>query len=247
MTPDLIRSETLQSAGGTRHGFFGRCGGVSGGLYTSLNCSYSASDASEDVRENRARVVKALGGVCLITNRQVHGDRVRVVGSATDPDAMVEADGLVTTEPGVCIGALGADCAPVLFATRGIVGVAHAGWQGALAGITDAVIREMLRLGARVEDIVAAIGPAIQPPSYEVGDAFRTKLLSQSPVDASECFHNHPGTGNVHFDLPGYIERRLSHGGVRQIERSNIDTYTNASSYFSYRRVCHRGEEDYGR
>ena len=245
--PDFTSSDLLAGVPGTSHGFFGRTGGVSQGLFASLNCSYSANDKPSNVRENRGRVVQVLRGRVLITNRQVHGRRVRRVDAKTDPDALVEADGLVTTEPGICLGALGADCAPVLFAAPGIIGAAHAGWQGALAGINEAVIRAMESLGARLQDIVAAIGPAIQHGSYEVGDVFRSNLLSQSPVDAVKCFHHHPVTGNVHFDLPGYVEYRLEQAGIQRIDRSAVDTYAEEAGYFSYRRTCHRGEADYGR
>ncbi len=245
--PEHTRCAELVALAGVRHGFFGRQGGVSGGLYESLNCSFTANDVPESVRENRERVASALGGDVLVTNRQVHGRSVRVVGESTNPEAVAEADGLVTRTPGICIGALGADCAPVLFAAPGIVGVAHAGWQGALAGVTDAVIETMGGLGADRNSIVAAIGPAIQLASYEVGEAFRDRLLADSPVDAEDCFQRHPQSGNVHFNLPGYIELRLRRASISMVSRSEADTYADESKYFSYRRTCHRGELDYGR
>lgn len=240
-------STLLADQGDVSHGFFGREGGVSGGLYASLNCSFNADDARDNVRENRDRVVRVLGGHRLVTNRQVHGRDVRIVDADTAAEAYCEADGLVTRDPGVCIGALGADCAPVLLAAPGVVGAAHAGWQGALRGVTDAVIDRMLGPGVERADIVAAIGPAIAPLSYEVGEVFRDRLLAESPVDAGDCFIIHPQTGNVHFDLPGYIELRLRAAGISRVERIAADTYAEESTYFSYRRACHRGEADYGR
>ncbi len=247
MLPTSEISALLQQQTSINHGFFGRTGGVSDGLFASLNCSYGAADEKNNIRQNRDAVVRTLGGRKLITNRQVHGRDVRIVDNDTDEEALYEADGLVTTEPGICIGALGADCAPVLFAAPGVVGAAHAGWQGALKGVTDSVIVTMRGLGVRVDSIAVAIGPAIAPLSYEVGATFRENLLEQSPINAEGCFLAHPDTGNVHFDLPAYIELRLKAAGVNQVERSATDTYADESGYFSYRRSCHRGEPDYGR
>ena len=246
MTPDFDTSPVLEAVPGIRHGFFTRTGGTSGGPFESLNCSPNAGDSPENVRENRRRVVRALDGCCLVTNRQVHGRRVRMVGRDTDAEALEEADGLVTTDRGVCIGALGADCAPVLFAGPGVVGAAHVGWKGALAGITDAVIESMGAFTDRGR-IAAAIGPAIQPLSYEVGEEFRDRLLGMSPVDARDCFLTLPDTRRVHFDLPAYIERRLRHAGILRLDRSALDTYADGNRFFSYRRSCHRGVPEYGR
>ncbi len=246
MTPDFDTSPALETVPGIRHGFFTRMGGTSGGPFESLNCSPNAGDSPENVRENRRRVVQALDGCFLVTNRQVHGRRVRTVDGDTDAEVLEEADGLMTTDRGVCIGALGADCAPVLFAAPGVVGVAHVGWKGALVGITDAVIESMENITDR-RRIVAAIGPAIQPLSYEVGEEFRDRLLGVSPVDARDCFLSHPDTRRVHFDLPAYIERRLRHAGILQLDRSASDTYADAKRFFSYRRSCHRGTPEYGR
>ncbi len=246
MTPEFDTSPVLEAVPGIRHGFFTRRGGTSGGPFESLNCSPNAGDSPESVRENRMRVVRALNGHCLVTNRQVHGRRVRLVGRDTDAAALEEADGLVTTDRGVCIGALGADCAPVLFAAPGVVGAAHVGWKGALAGITDAVIESMEAFTDR-RRIAAAVGPAIQPLSYEVGGDFRDRLLEMSPVYAEDCFLSHPDTRRVHFDLPAYIERRLRHAGILQLDRSASDTYVDEKRFFSYRRSCHQGTPEYGR
>lgn len=246
LTPEFDTSPALENVPGIRHGFFTRRGGTSGGPFESLNCSPNAGDSPENVQENRRRVVQALGGHCLVTNRQVHGRRVRVVDGDTDAEALEEADGLVTVDRGICIGALGADCAPVLFAAPGVVGAAHVGWKGALAGITDTVIEAMEAFTDR-RRIVAAIGPAIQPLSYEVGEEFRDRLLAMSTMDAEDCFLSHPDTRRVHFDLPAYTERRLRHAGIREVERTASDTYMDEKRFFSYRRSCHRGVPQYGR
>ncbi len=245
--PTRYTSSLLRDIPEIRHGFFSRKGGVSVGLHASLNCSFDAGDHRQHVLENRDRVVQALEGSRLITNWQVHGKKVRVVGSETDTDSAVEADGLVTSDMGVCIGAMGADCAPVLLAAPGVVGAAHAGWLGALSGVTDAVLDSMETLGAQRDRIAVAIGPAIQSISYEVGDRFRERFMDESPINAAACFFRHAETGRMHFDLPGYIERRLLHAGIRQFDRSPWDTYSNDSLFFSFRRARHQGESVYGR
>ena len=169
--------------------------------------------------------------------------------SLTETVSEFEGDGLVTDLRGVALGALGADCAPVLFADpgAGVIGAAHGGWQGALVGVTDAVIDAMEAIGASRGSMVAAIGPAIQLGSYEVGEAFRSRFLEESPIDSEDCFHDSAETGNVHFDLPGYLVRRLTAAGVGRIDDLGLDTYADESRFFSYRRMCHRGESVYGR
>ena len=239
----------LDQLNGICHGFFGRNGGVSQALFESLNCSPFSGDDVDCIQENRDRIRSSLRATRLITNKQVHGSNVRLVDRTTDPSTVCEADGLVTSQPGIALGALGADCAPVLFADSiaGVIGAAHAGWQGALAGITDAVIKEMCASGASEKSIVVAVGPAIQSQSYEVGDRFRENLLKQSPVDAADCFFRHESTAQVHFDLPAYIALRLKAAGLENITVLSVDTYTNPSRYFSYRRACHNNEDNYGR
>ena len=245
--PTFLWNARLQHCPGIRHGFFTRQGGVSCGLYASLNCSLATGDFRKNVLANRHRVVEVLEGHCLITNQQVHGSQVRMVDKNTDAGSTVEADGIVTTDRGVCIGVLGADCAPVLLAAPGMIGAAHAGWRGALLGITDAIIETMEISGVHRGAITAAIGPSIQCASYEVGEEFRERFLGASPIDARGCFRLHPDTRKVHFDLPGYIELRLREAGIRQLDRSPIDTYWNESQFFSFRRAFHRKEADYGR
>jgi len=179
----------------------------------------------------------------------VHGNTVRIIESTVDFDEICHADGLVTSACNIAIGALGADCAPVLFAdaNAGIVGAAHAGWQGALSGVTDAVVNAMCGAGATMGSITAVIGPAIQKQSYEVGEEFREKVLDLSPIDAANCFHIRTENGRVHFDLPGYIYLRLQAAGVLAVEKVDEDTYALEDRYFSYRRSCHKNEKSYGR
>lgn len=247
--PPCVYSDGLTAIRGIRHGFFTRDGGVSEAEYRSLNCSLGSGDQHQHIMVNRRRVADALGGTVLVTNQQVHGNRVRTLTTQSDFDLSEQADGMVTTNKSICLGALGADCAPVLFADGDatVVGVAHAGWQGALAGVTDAVIEAMVGLGAQPGNIYAAIGPAIQLSSYEVGEQFQRRFERESPVDPGGCFAVSEKTGNVHFDLPGYIGLRLQGHGLAGIDQLGHDTYLDEERFFSYRRACHRGEEKYGR
>lgn len=248
MVPYLT-SNLIESGDAIAHGFFTRQGGVSSGIFESLNCSEFSGDSIRAIAENRSRVAEALGGRCLVTNKQVHGNHVREVKVTDDLAAIVEADGMVTRSRRVCLGALGADCAPVLFidVESELVGVAHAGWQGALQGITDSVLSAMINLGSRRDSIQCVIGPAIQLMSYEVGEQFRDNFIAASCGDAERFFSNHPDTGNVHFDLPGYLKMRLERKEVGGIQCHDVDTYDDEQRFFSYRRSCHRGEQNYGR
>jgi len=249
MTIPFAIAENLGELTGLRHGFFGRQGGVSRGIFDSLNCSAFSGDDASAIQKNRDLVAAALHARSMITNKQVHGSLVRVIDQDHDLSSVHEADGLVTTGSGIALAALGADCAPVLFAdpVARVIGVAHAGWQGALGGVTDSVINTMCDVGAQIGNIVVAIGPAIQKQSYEVGEQFKEKVMDQSPIDADNCFHCHGKTGNVHFDLPGYTAQRLKVAGIRLVTQLADDTYTEAVRYFSYRRSCHRQEDGYGR
>lgn len=249
MKVPVVESEAMGELKGIGHGFFTRRGGISERIFSSLNCSPFSGDASDAIEANRQIVASKLGGRVLVTNRQVHGRKVRVIGPDDDLNQVVEADGLVTKERGVCIGALGADCAPVLFADPEtmIIGVAHVGWQGGLAGVTDVVLGTMMQMGASWGSIYCCIGPAIQRKSYEVGGEFRDRLLAESSIDAGSCFTVHADTGKVHFDLPLYIEERLRQRGLNLIDRCDQDTYSDQERFFSYRRACHSGEKFYGR
>jgi YfiH family protein len=249
MTDPAARQAPALAAPGIRHGFFGRDGGVSGGIYASLNCGYGSADAPEAVRENRSRVAAALGvgHEALLTVHQAHS-AVAVAADAPWPARQPpRADAMVTRRPGLALGVLAADCAPVLFADAeaGVVGAAHAGWRGALDGVLSATVTAMTRLGARPERIAAAIGPCIGQASYEVGPEFRARFLA---VDDGHERHFAAGDGGrFRFDLPGFVAARLAAAGLAAVTRLDIDTYPEKNRQFSYRRATHRGEPDYGR
>jgi purine-nucleoside/S-methyl-5'-thioadenosine phosphorylase / adenosine deaminase len=242
---EAIRAIAL---GDMPHGFLGRRGGVSTGALAGLNVGYGSNDERAAIEENRARAIVALlPGAELATVHQVHsGEAVRV----NRPWAQAErphADAMVTDRPNVLLGILTADCAPVLFADRQavVVGAAHAGWRGALAGVTDATIEAMERLGARRERIRAAVGPCIAQASYEVDDSFRARFVA-ADADNDRFFVLGPA-GKPHFDLEAYVVHRLIAAGVGEVEALNLDTYADAERFYSYRRATHRGEADYGR
>ncbi len=235
---------------GLRHGFFGRPGGVSEGLYASLNCGFGSGDDPERVAENRARAV-AMAGMpegSLITAYQVHSPDVVTV---TEPWRRADApkvDAMVTDRPGLSLGILTADCAPVLFADPGarVVGAAHAGWRGALTGVLDATVEAMRALGARPERIAAGVGPCIAQPSYEVGPEFPAPFLAHDPENAA-FFAPSARDGRHMFDLPGYVTRRLRRLGLGRVDTLPHDTCAEADRFFSYRRATLAGETDYGR
>lgn len=244
-----LEAKSIAGLAGIRHGFFTRLGGVSEGLYASLNCGPGSADRAGNVTENRARVARHLGGRRpeVATVYQVHSGDAVVIDAPVDPSGRPKADAVVTRTPGLVIGILTADCAPVLFAdpTVGVVGAAHAGWRGAVSGVIEAAVASMESLGARRSRIIAAIGPAINQVSYEVGPDFEEALLKSSP--SNEVFLARNNHGRPHFDLPGFVEMRLQASGVGQVERQSACTYANESLFFSYRRSQHRSEPDYGR
>ncbi|MEP9401475.1 peptidoglycan editing factor PgeF [Sphingomonas sp. VNH70] len=242
---EVIRAGALD---GVAHGFLGRRGGVSTGVVAGLNTGLGSDDDRAAVRENRARAVAAvLPGAALTGVYQVHGASVVRVLSAFRDDDRPRADAMVTDRPNVLLGIITADCAPVLFADRegGIVGAAHAGWKGALAGVTDATIAQMVTMGARPERIVAAIGPCIARASYEVDMGFVERFCAEDP--ANERFFTENRPGHARFDLEAYVAHRLAAAGVRRIEALGLDTYAQEDRFFSFRRATHRGEPDYGR
>lgn len=244
MTPPLWKAQAL---GAMPHGFFGRQGGVSQGATASLNCGWGSGDDLSLIAENRRRAADSvLAGARIVSPYQVHSADVLEAGDWTDADRP-HADALVTDRPGILLGILTADCAPVLFADRdaGVVGAAHAGWKGALGGVTDATLLAMERLGARRERIVAAIGPTIALLSYEVDHGFADRFCEADPGNA-RFFVDGPA-GRPHFDLPGYLVQRLASAGVRRIEALGLDTYAADEAFYSYRRATHRGEPSYGR
>lgn len=242
-------SPLLEELDCIRYGFFGARGGVSTGIYSSLNCGYSSADDPDAIQRNRQRVAAhfALDEPQLYSLRQAHTTRVIEVGRRSEPQFETRADGMVSRETGVALGALGADCAPVLFVdplTR-VIGAAHSGWKGALHGINEAVLDAMCELGAQRRHIRAAIGPAMQQAHYQVQADFRSSFEKNSPIDSAPFFVAREGA--YYFDTPGYVQARLRAAGVMQIDLSTEDTYSQPGRYFSYRRACHTGESDYGR
>ena len=241
----MIRAISL---GQFPHGFLGRRGGISVGDCAGLNVGFGSNDDREAIAGNRRLAIAALLPEAeLATVHQVHSAEVVVADALWPQDARPRADALVTDRPNLLLGILTADCAPVLFADHKavVVGAAHAGWRGALAGVTDATIEAMERLGARRERIHAAVGPCIAQPSYEVEEAFRARFLD---ADGENARFFVPGPADKpHFDLEGYVVHRLIAAGVGEVEELNLDTYAEADRFFSFRRATHRGEADYGR
>lgn len=249
--PKPIIAPSLAALDGIAHGFFTRAGGVSEGIYAALNCGHGSADATEAVRENRDRVARHLGARPgnVVTLYQVHSATAVVVDAPLAREALPKADALVTATPGLVIGALAADCAPVLLADpeARIVAAAHAGWRGAVAGVVEAAITAMQGLGADRRRIRAAVGPCINQPAYEVGPEFEAELMALDPGNAR--FFSRPGgpLGRPHFDLPAYVHHRLQRAGIATAEQCSPCTFASESEFFSYRRSRARNEPDYGR
>ena len=251
VTPDraMFCASTLESCDSVRHGFFTRQGGVSKGMYGSLNCGLGSRDDAESVRQNRALVAETLGVPAgrLLTLYQIHSATAVIVDKPWNGEA-AEADALVTRTPGLAIGALTADCAPILLCDpqARVIAAAHAGWRGALSGVAEATIAAMEELGAKRERVVAVIGPSISQRAYEVGSDYVDRFLAEEP--ASEAFFmTDESSGEPHFDLSGYVAERLSRAGVGSVSDLGLCTYCDETRLFSYRRSQHHGEEDYGR
>src|SRR3984957_19816223 len=245
----MIEARTL-ALDGIRHGFFTRQGGVSGGLYVSLNGGVGSNDAGAHVAENRARMAAAVGvePSRFLTCYQIHSPQVVVAETPWLPEARPRADAIVTRMRALAIGISTADCGPVLLAdpsARGI-GAAHAGWRGALSGVVEAAVDAMERLGAERSQIRAAIGPMIRQPNYEVGPDLMARLDAQDPA-SHRFFAPAARDGHAMFDLPGYIDARLTRAGLRHVEDVGLCTYADAERFFSFRRTTHRAEADYGR
>jgi polyphenol oxidase len=239
---------TAAALSGTPHGFFGRQGGVSQGELASLNTGIGSNDDPAAIAENRRRAAGAvLPGAALVGVYQVHGRDCASVDTPWGEADRPHADALVTDRPGVLLGILTADCVPVLFADReaGVVGAAHAGWKGAISGITDATIAAMEAKGASAARITAAIGPCIAAASYEVDTAFVDRFLSDDP--GNDHFFRAGRPGHAQFDIAAYVAARIAAAGVTRVEILGDDTYAKDADYFSYRRACHRGENGYGR
>jgi YfiH family protein len=230
------------------HGFFTRRGGVSSGIFASLNCGPGSGDDAQMVAENRNRVRQELDAASLVSLYQVHSPIAITLTQPWDHGHRPQADAVATNVVGIALGILTADCAPVLLADMQarVIGAAHAGWKGALHGVTDSVIAEMEKLGADRARIAATVGPCINQENYEVGaeflDAFR-----QSDSGNARFFAPSNREGHLRFDLEGYVVHRLHGAGVRNVKALQACTYARESEFFSYRRATHRGEKDYGR
>jgi YfiH family protein len=236
------------SLAGAAHGFLGRRGGVSKGLMHGLNVGLGSEDDAQAVAENRARARDAvLPGAVLVTAYQIHSAIALTVTEPWADDDRPKADSLVTNRPGLLLGVLTADCAPVLLhdAHAGVIGAAHAGWRGAIDGVTDATIAAMVALGASVDRIAAVVGPCIQQPSYEIDGAFEANFVMAETLNA-RFFRSGRG-GHAWFDLSGYVVARLVAAGVAQTMRLDEDTYSQSDRFYSFRRATHQGEPSYGR
>ncbi len=242
---EILRAAVLK---GLAHGFLGRSGGVSRGVVSGLNAGLGAGDDPADVAENRARAVAAiLPGAALATVYQVHSPECVVVEAACPEAQRPHADAMVTNLPGLLLGIVTADCAPVLLADSGagVVGAAHAGWKGALGGVIGNTIDAMVALGARRAAIVAAIGPCIARQSYEVDEEFLNRFCADDPSSARFFAPGRPG--HRQFDLEAFVAHRLECAGIARVERMALDTYAAPERFFSFRRATHRGEPAYGR
>ena len=245
MTLDRFTAAALD---GLPHGFFGRRGGVSRGVAASLNCGLGSGDAPAAVARNRAIAAAAiLPSVPLVGVYQIHSAECVAVAAAWADADRPRADALVTDRPDILLSILTADCAPVLFADReaGVIGAAHAGWRGAVGGVTDATIAAMIGLGARVDHIAAAVGPCIARASYEVDHGFFDRFIADDP--ANERFFGEGAGDRPHFDLEAYVCARIATAGVGRVAALGLDTYVDEVRFYSFRRATHRGEADYGR
>jgi hypothetical protein len=239
----------LLRAPGVRHGFFGRPGGVSSGPYAALNVGLRSGDLRARVLENRRRAAAALGAPLerLCVARQVHGRDCLRLDAPLEPTAPPEADALVTTRPDLLLGVTSADCAPVLLADplAGVVGAAHAGWRGALAGVLEATVRAMVAAGAEPARIVAAVGPCIGRRSYEVGPELRARFLEVDP-ESGAFFTDRAGSDRPHLDLEGYCLARLARAGIARVQAVGRDTCAEPETFFSYRRTTLAGGGAFG-
>lgn len=245
MSIEVVRAQALE---GVPHGFLGRRGGVSAGDVAGLNVGYGSKDDRSAIDENRRRALATLlPSAELVTVHQVHSPDVVYADRAWPIDGRPHADAIVTDRPGLLLAILTADCAPVLLAdtAAGVIGAAHAGWRGALAGVTDAAIDEMERRGACRDRLVAAVGPCIAQTSYEVDAAFRDRFRAAGANN--ERFFVAGQSGEPHFDLSAYVVDRLRAAGVGTVETLDLDTYAQPDRFFSFRRSTHLGHADYGR
>jgi YfiH family protein len=244
-----ITHAALAELPGIRHAFFTREGGVSTGIYASLNCGVGSDDRRGHVHANRGRVAAEIGALDerLATPYQIHSAEAVIVKEVWEPGRGPKADAVVTDRPGIALGVGSADCGPTLFADpeAGIVAAAHSGWRGALAGVLETTVATMERLGARPERTVAVLGPTISQPNYEVGPELKARFVDADPANA-EFFLPARRADHSLFDLPGFIVSRLVRTGVTA-RSVGLCTYADRRRFFSYRRATHAGEPDYGR
>ena len=248
MEADPVESLRSRALEGVPHGFLGRRGGVSGGVCAGLNVGLGSADDRGSILENRRRAVAAVAPQAkLVTLHQVHSPDAIYVAAPYPDDGRPRADAMVADRPGLALGILTADCAPVLLADReaGVVAAAHAGWKGALGGVIESTVAEMERRGASRARIAAAVGPCIARRSYEVDDGFLRRFAESDPEH--ERFFTLGREGHHQFDLEGFVLSRLAAAGLTRIEALGEDTYSQPERFFSYRRATHRGEADYGR
>ncbi|WP_374546314.1 peptidoglycan editing factor PgeF [Rhodoblastus sp.] len=242
-----LRAPSLNRAS---HAFFTRRGGVSQGVYASLNGGVGSKDDPGAVAENRARMARALGvkPSHFLVPYQIHSAEAQAVSAPWPEDARPRCDGLVTATPGLALGVTGADCGVLLFAdeTAGVIGAAHSGWKGALTGMVEALVAAMEALGARKANIAAALGPTIAQASYEVGPEFFARFEAED-AGFARFFAPSDKKGHYLFDLPDFIAMRAERAGVGRFESLGLDTYADEDRFYSYRRMTHRGEPDYGR
>jgi len=246
----MITVSALNEISRVRHAFFTRNGGVSTGIYASLNCGYGSDDDPENVTKNRTLAMEQIDQSIesLVTVSQEHTSNVITVTEAWSPDQAPVADAMVTKAKGITLGILTADCVPVLLADtrKRIIGAAHAGWKGALGGVLENTVAAMIDLGAKPETIAVAIGPSITQRSYEVGPDFPAPFLEETSEN-QQFFAPSKHEGHFMFDLPAYVARKLARIGVSEVIRTPCDTCREEDRFFSYRRACLTGEEDYGR
>jgi purine-nucleoside/S-methyl-5'-thioadenosine phosphorylase / adenosine deaminase len=246
----MLQAPALGKLARIRHAFFTRSGGVSDGVYASLNGGVGSRDAPAKVAENRARMAATLGVASdrLITAYQIHSPSVVVADEPWTQENRPRADAIVTRTPKLAIGVSTADCGPLLLADAeaGVIGAAHAGWRGALTGVVEAVIAAMEKLGAERARIAAALGPAIRQPNYEVGPEFVARFTA-ADADNERFFAPSQRAGHAMFDLSGYIADRVQRAGVANFEDLALCTFAEPECFFSYRRMTKLGEPDYGR
>ena len=246
----MLQAPSLSRLARIRHAFFTRGGGVSDGVYASLNGGIGSNDSPDKVAENRGRMAATLGVAPerFLTPYQIHSPDVVVADGSWTQETRPRADAVVTREPKLAIGVSTADCGPLLFADAeaGVVGAAHAGWRGAFTGVIEATLAAMEKLGASRENIAVALGPTIRQPNYEVGPEFVERFRA-ADMDNERFFAPSPREGHAMFDLTGYIADSVHRAGIVQFEDLGHCTYADPTQFYSYRRMSQRGEPDYGR